>query len=111
MSRRPWIGVDLDGTLAHYYEGWNEGKIGEPVPLMLMRVRMWLGKGQMVKIFTARVSEPDPALKKKIIADIEAWCMKHLGQTLPVTCCKDFAMTDLWDDRCHRVEVNTGREL
>ena len=110
MSRRPWIGVDLDGTLAHY-EGWDDGKIGKPVPLMMDRVRKWLGEGKQVKIFTARASEPDPVLKQKIITDIEHWCMIHIGQTLPVTCCKDFSMTDLWDDRCHRVEPNTGKEL
>lgn len=29
-----WIGVDLDGMLA-YYDGWSNGTIGEPIPLML----------------------------------------------------------------------------
>lgn len=110
MSRRPWIGVDLDGTLAHYV-GWNDGKIGEPVPLMVARVKQWLAEGIVVKVFTARVSEPDPAAREGAIKDIKEWCYMHIGEELEVTNCKDFAMTDLWDDRCHRVEPNTGKEL
>lgn len=55
-----WIGVDLDGTLAHY-EGWevNHNKIGEPVQPMLRRVIEWLNNHQEVRIFTARISSAD----------------------------------------------------
>jgi hypothetical protein len=28
---------------------------------------------------------------------------------LPITNCKDFAMVELYDDRCVQVEANTGR--
>ncbi len=36
-SNSGWIGVDLDGTLAHY-EGWNGANhIGEPLAPMLER--------------------------------------------------------------------------
>jgi hypothetical protein len=53
--RNGWIGVDLDGTLAHY-DGWvNTFHIGDPVPLMAARVRQWLENGEDVRIFTARV--------------------------------------------------------
>ena len=41
-----WIGVDLDGTLAHY-EGWKGIEhIGAPVPAMLERVKNWLAEGK-----------------------------------------------------------------
>ena len=41
IKMEPWIGVDLDGTLAQYdkYDGTN---IGKPIPLMLMRFKRWL---------------------------------------------------------------------
>lgn len=55
-SKKGWIGVDLDGTLAHYDEWRGVSHVGEPVPLMLERVRRWLGEGREVRILTARVS-------------------------------------------------------
>jgi len=105
-----WIGVDLDGTLAHY-EGWpKDGGVGEPIPLMLDRVKKWLEEGQTVKIFTARVgpqrSSTDGDIQRGII---EAWCEQHLGQKLDVTATKDFSMIALWDDRAIQVETNTGK--
>jgi hypothetical protein len=52
-----WIGVDLDGTLAHYdgWDGWNV--IGPPIPLMLERVKLWLDQGKDVRIITAHMIE------------------------------------------------------
>lgn len=111
MSNNGWIGVDLDGTLAHY-EGWKGADhIGEPIPAMLARVRCWLAEGKNVKIFTARVfcrpsDDPHPAAHAQQV--IEAYCLKHLGQVLPVTCVKDFAMIELWDDRAIQIIANTG---
>lgn len=55
MSQTGWIGVDLDGTLAHYDGGVGVDHIGPPVPAMLTRVKQWLAEGRAVKIFTARV--------------------------------------------------------
>lgn len=80
--------------------------IGKPVPLMLARVRKWLAEGREVRIFTARVSGPDP---ERAAAPIRAWCRKHLGVELPITCSKDYDMIELWDDRCVPVDCNTGR--
>ena len=103
-----WIGVDLDGTLAHY-EGWNNGEIGEPLVPMLERVKEWLSNGMVVKIVTARVAPgPDPRGGR---ADIEAWCLKHIGRVLEVTCQKDFGMIELWDDRVIQVMPNIGEPL
>lgn len=113
-STENWIGVDLDGTLA-YYDGWKGIEhIGAPIPLMVLRVQQWLAEGKTVKIFTARVGPrradvgEDPAL---ILKTIEDWCLKHIGQVLPVTATKDFAMVELWDDRCIQVIPNTGTPL
>ena len=117
-----WIGIDLDGTLAEYH-GWNNGKIGEPIQLMVERVKGWLAEGKSVRIMTARVgiqedaySEESGSAATKEFADcqrslIEDWCLEHVGQKLPVTAAKDFAMIELWDDRVVRVEHNTGRIL
>lgn len=104
-----WIGVDLDGTLAHY-TGWNDGKIGEPIPLMAERVRKWIVNGEDVRIFTARVGRPgeESEQERKRIQD---WTEEHFGVRLPVTATKDFAMVELWDDRAIRVEMNTGKVI
>lgn len=103
-----WIGVDLDGTLAHY-EGWNDGLIGEPIPLMAERVKGWIESGIVVKIVTARVSIPSQAMEQRCA--IERWCEEHLGRRLEVTCEKGFDMVTLYDDRAVQVEKNTGRLL
>lgn len=107
MNEKGWIAVDLDGTLAEY-SGWvNEEHIGAPIPIMLERVKLWLSEGKDVRIFTARVGgERDvPRIK----GFIEAWCLEHLGQALPITNRKDYGMVELWDDRCVQVIPNTGQ--
>jgi len=102
-----WIGVDLDGTLA-YYDGWKGVEhIGEPIPNMVQRVKEWLAVGIEVRIFTARVCSIDQnAAKARAV--IEAWCLDVFGRTLACTAEKDYAMVELWDDRCKQVIPNTG---
>lgn len=107
-----WIGVDLDGTLAHY-EGWvSPTHIGPPIAPMVERVKNWLAAGRTVKIFTARMHGHGMKLLDGTIEDvktpIENWCREHIGQVLEVTNCKDFGMIELWDDRCVQVIANTG---
>lgn len=107
-----WIGVDLDATLANY-AGWQgTDHIGAPIAPMIERVKAWLAAGKTVKIFTARVHGHGMALIGDGVADvktpIEQWCLKHIGQVLEITNCKDFGMIELWDDRCIQVEANTG---
>lgn len=99
-----WIGVDLDGTLAHY-EGWNHGEIGEPIPAMMERVQNWLRQGKEVRIFTARASDPTQTRL------VEEWLHEHGLHGLQVTNVKDFAMIELWDDRAIQVIPNTGQAL
>lgn len=105
-----WIGVDLDGTLALYSDWRGPGHIGAPIPLMVERVKAWLEAGEDVRIFTARVSgAADIAAEARI--HIENWCEVHLGRVLPVTCEKDYACKQIWDDRAVQVEPNTGLVL
>ena len=114
----PWIGVDLDGTLAEY-DGWKGYEhIGAPIPAMVDRVKRWLAEGRCVKIFTARVSilwdsesnqfkEQPCALEAAKV--IRGWCKRYIGAVLPITCIKDYGMIEIWDDRCKQVILNTGR--
>lgn len=110
-----WIGVDLDGTLAHY-EGWNDGAIGEPIVPMVERVKGWLATGQRVKIFTARmhghgirtIADDGVVTVTDVLTPIQKWCQQHIGQVLEVTNFKDFGMIVLYDDRCVQVVANTG---
>lgn len=107
-----WIGVDLDGTLAHY-DGWQGADhIGEPIPAMLERVKRWIADGREVRILTARVShDGSPSRVREAhfaTVAIINWCGTHLGSVLPVTCTKDYAMIELWDDRAVTVVANTG---
>lgn len=105
-----WIGVDLDGTLAMYTSWRGSDHIGEPVTLMLDRVKTWLSIGLDVRIMTARVSG-SPEIADEARGHIYTWCETHIGRRLPVVCCKDYAMVELWDDRCIQVIPNTGRTI
>lgn len=106
-----WIGVDLDGTLAEYHGWQGPDHIGPPIPAMLERVKGWLDQGIEVRIFTARVSEPNENARQVVLHAIEEWCREHIGQWLPITNVKDFHMVELWDDRAITVEQNTGRQI
>lgn len=97
-----WIGVDFDGTLAHY-PSENENEIGSPIPRMVRRVKEWREEGWEVRIVTARACDADLTL------EVEQWCLLHLGEILPVTDRKDFEMIALYDDRAYRVIANTGK--
>lgn len=99
-----WIGVDLDGTLAHY-EGWDGGKIGAAIPAMLERVRRWVNNGAEVRVMTARGRDPEQ------VALVRSWLDSYLLPGVGITDSKDFSMIELWDDRCVAVERNTGRVL
>jgi hypothetical protein len=102
-SKNPWIGVDLDGTLAKYIDWRGIEHIGDPVPLMFERVKNWLKQGKTVKIFTARASDP------KAVPYIKSWLQIHGLPDLEVTNCKDHDMVETWDDRAIPVEHNTGK--
>jgi len=103
MQDEGWIGVDLDGTLAHD-TGWHgPDQIGPPIPEMLARVQNWLIEGRRVKIFTARATVPQQ------IPPIREWLRKHGLPELEVTNVKDFGCIEIYDDRAVEVIHNTGR--
>ena len=115
-----WIAVDFDGTLAHH--GGTIKEPGLPIPRMLERVKTWLAAGKDVRIFTARVGctgvmsfgtqtsfLDDEKFCEEQRTIIDAWCLRYLGRTLPITATKDFATESIWDDPAVRVECNTGR--
>lgn len=103
---KPWIGVDLDGTLA-FYDHWRGPlHIGAPIMPMVDRIKAWLARGMDVRIMTARVSNPDA---HTIIKVIQEWLVWVGLPALRVTNIKDYDMVALWDDRVVQVELNTGR--
>ena len=100
-----WIAVDLDGTLAFHGEWKGPEHIGEPLMPMVNRIKEWLSEGRKVKIFTARAQNPDN------IPIVQEWLVKHGLPRLDVTNIKDYAMTELWDDRCIQVQRNIGEPV
>lgn len=118
-SRIGWIGVDLDGTLALTVS--NTREIGAPIAPMLARVHDWLDQGLEVRIVTARVGASGVTLRDGTVDDqcnaerqralIGAWCVEHIGQSLPITHGKDVMLIELWDDRAVQVERDTGKRV
>ena len=109
-ARSPWIGVDLDGTLAsdtgqQLWDAEGRPKIGQPVPEMVARVKTWVAEGFTVKIFTAR------AYSALQVAAIRDWLARRGLPDLEVTNVKDLNMIALWDDRCVQVGRNSGRPV
>jgi len=104
LGDRPWIGVDLDGTLA--VQDQIRSHIGAPVPAMLQRVQRWLAAGHRVKIVTARAANP------RLQPIIRAWLIRAgLPANLEITDAKDYLMLELWDDRAVQVQLNCGRPV
>jgi hypothetical protein len=98
----PWIGMDLDGTLAYYDEYRGIEHIGDPIPSMVGLMKWLIESGNKVKIFTARAADP------KAIPYIKEWLDEHDLPNLDITNEKDQGMIMLYDDRVKRVEMNTG---
>lgn len=93
-----WIGVDLDGTMAHYDGFKGDDHVGEPIQPMIDRVKQWIAAGKDVRIFTAR--KPHPAIRK--------FSKDNFGKILPITNLKDHKMQALYDDRAVGVRRNKG---
>ena len=100
---KPWTGVDLDGTLAYYNRSFSSDMIGEPVPAMMAFVKKMIKHGIRVKIFTARVQDPEQ------LPIISNWLKENGLPELEITHVKDYYMHRIYDDRCIQVEKNTGR--
>ncbi len=105
----PWVGFDLDKCLAVYDTYVDETHIGEPIPKMVERVKQYLAERKyVVKIFTARASEQDPAKLVRTLNAIAAWSQRVFGVSLAVTCIKDYGCIRIYDDRAVGVQENTG---
>src|SRR5437899_599621 len=98
----PWIGFDLDGTIADDSKMSEECEIGPSIKKMMDRIKQLRKDNIPVKIVTSRVDGNISIKNKdnvemidrfldvpKIIADIEQWCLKNIGEILPVTDRKD----------------------
>ncbi|MBU1195129.1 MAG: hypothetical protein KKE62_04695 [Proteobacteria bacterium] len=100
---KPWVGVDLDGTLAYWDSSSSIEQIGEAVPAMLALVKKMIHNNMRVKIFTARANDPEQ------LGLIREWLKANGLPELEITNVKDYYMQRLYDDRCIQVERNTGR--
>lgn len=110
MNGKPWVGIDLDGTLAEFHPA-GDHSIGRPVAPMVELVRKTLYTDKIdVKIFTARVSgHPDSEEPRVATMRIQDWLENECNlPRLEVTNVKDFYMVELYDDRAVQVVFNTG---
>lgn len=120
-----WIGIDLDGTLAHYGKWIGPAVIGLPIKPVVALVKRLRKEGTEVRIFTARIYpinaccyademvtfQPMDNRGRDALASLRAiqdWSKANLGEVLPVTNIKDYGMITLYDDRCCQVQTNTG---
>jgi phosphoribosylamine---glycine ligase len=101
-----WIGVDLDGTLAHY-SGWSD-EIGEPIGPMVAKVKRWIAEGKEVRILTARGNFGSMSERYAQLLKIYDWLKENIGEPIEVTCEKDPAMLKLYDDRVVQIAFNEG---
>lgn len=116
----PWVGVDLDGTLALHPDSdewtWESPlDIGRPIAPMVDHVRSLLATGVEVRIFTARAYAPDGWMREDgyrigdVVAAIHDWLEDQGLPRLEVTCVKDWRCVQIIDDIAQGVERDTGR--
>ena len=102
-KEEPWIGVDLDGTLALYGHWHGVDHIGDPVPKVVNLVKLLINQGHTVKVFTARAANGPEA-----ILPIVEWTKKHIGIALDVTNIKTPGCILMIDDRSTHCTFNSG---
>jgi hypothetical protein len=102
LSLPGWVGVELDGTLAHYETGQDKFHIGAPVAKMFKRVQQWLMLDVDVRLFTARAADT------AMLPLMQAWLKEQGLEKIKMTCEKDFMMSQFWDHRGIHVVSNTG---
>ena len=102
----PWIGVDLDGTLAEEQDPFDPLTIGKPVPEMVEKVKKALEDGVEVRVFTARLA--DEKLRGQIREKIREYTREHIGRELDSTSEKDPGLREIWDDKARRVRKDEG---
>ena len=98
---------DLDGTIAEY-NGWDKAdghRIGNPIPAIIKVIKDLRAKGERCVIFSARATVPEAR------SYIEAYCLEHIGEILPMQNTKTLDIVQIWDDRAISVQHNTGKWL
>ena len=108
MPEKNVIAVDLDGTLAFDSPPGDPLAVGEPIPMMMQRLRQWLADGEQVVIFTARLNAPDVTDKAAVVAAVQDWLEQQGLPRLRVTDRKLWAIKEFWDDRAVQVIPNSG---
>ena len=108
-TKGPWVGFDLDGTLAEHGKYLGPGHIGQMIPKMKEILLEWIRQGFRVKIMTARMSHADSRDEARSV--IQDWLEDNGVPRLEVTCKKDYKMIRLYDDRAVQVIPNTGVTL
>lgn len=101
----PWIGIDLDGTLATIDENTSRLNIGKPIEEMKTIIENHIKEGYVIKIFTARAAYSDQ------IPIVKQWLEDNNFPNWEITCQKDFAMIRYYDDMAVTIERNTGKIL
>lgn len=101
----PWIGFDLDGTLAHYEKGGSMDSVGKPISEVVNILLIYHRAGFKCKIFTARAAD------KENIQIVKDWLVENNLPNLEITNIKDPGMQMLFDDRAVQVVRNKGKIL
>ena len=108
-TKGPWVGFDLDGTLAEHGKYQGPDHIGTMIQKMKAILIEWLKQGYRVKIMTARMGHAESRDEARTI--IQDWLEANGLPRLEVTCKKDYKMIRLYDDRAVQVIPNTGVTL
>ena len=108
-TKGPWVGFDLDGTLAEHGKYQGPDHIGTMIQKMKDILIEWLKQGYRVKIMTARMGHAESRDEARTI--ILDWLEANGLPRLEVTCKKDYKMIRLYDDRAVQVIPNTGVTL
>ena len=108
-TKGPWVGFDLDGTLAEHGKYQGHTHIGPMIPKMKEILLECIRQGFRVKIMTARMSHADSRDEARVV--IQDWLEANGLPRLEVTCKKDYKMIRLYDDRAVQVIPNTGVTL
>ena len=96
-TKGPWIGFDLDGTLAEHGKYQGPDHIGTMIPKMKEILLECIRQGYRVKIMTARMGHAE--LRDEARTIIQDWLEANGLPRLEVTCKKDYKMIRLYDDR------------
>lgn len=107
---RPYVGFDLDGTLAKSIKWQGPTVIGEPIPEMVAKAKAFLHHGIEVRIITARLGFPGKEAEAARRAIVK-WTQENIGRPLKVQAHKTPGLVKLYDDKAVGVEENTGQTV